>query len=52
LDTDPIFGVFFMAKYDERFKQQVVDEYRSGDIDLRALGSRYGLDESSRLAVT
>ncbi|SOZ39146.1 protein of unknown function (plasmid) [Cupriavidus neocaledonicus] len=27
MDTDPTFGVFFMAKYDEKFKRRVVERY-------------------------
>jgi transposase len=43
LDTDPTFGVFFMVKYDERFKQQIVDEYLNGDAGAKSLSRRYGL---------
>jgi transposase len=36
-----------MAKYDERFKQQVVDEYLAGDVGIRAVGARHGLDHAT-----
>jgi transposase len=32
-----------MAKYDEKFKLFVVQEYRAGDIGFKALGRRHGL---------
>jgi transposase len=32
-----------MTKYDERFKQRVVDEYLAGGIGAKELASRYGL---------
>jgi transposase len=43
LDTDPTFGVFFMAKYSERFRRRVVEEYLAGESGYRALGARYGV---------
>ena len=33
-----------MTKYDEQFRQQIVDEYLAGGIGYRALGARYGVD--------
>jgi transposase len=43
LDTDPTFGVFFMAKYAERFRLQVVQEYLGGEASTRTLAARYGV---------
>jgi len=47
LDTDPTFGVFFMARHDESFKLEVVRQYLSESIGARALASRYGLDHGT-----
>jgi transposase len=46
LDTDPTFGVFFMAKYDERFKKKVVEDYLAGVGGYRVLGAKYGVDQA------
>jgi transposase len=46
LDIDPTFGVFFMAKYDERFKRKLVDTYLRGGIGLPVLAARHGIDYS------
>jgi transposase len=43
LDIDPTFGVFFMAKYDEPFRLQVVQAYLNGDASTRTLATRYGV---------
>ncbi len=45
LDTHPTFGVFFMAKYNERFKLQVVQEYLAGpELGLQGdRGRQYGI---------
>jgi hypothetical protein len=50
LDIDPTFGVFFMTKYSEGFRQQVVDEYLAGDVGTETLAARRGGD-SPLLAV-
>ncbi len=42
-DTDPAFGVFFMAKYEERFRLQVVQEYLGGEASPRMLAARHGV---------
>jgi transposase len=47
LDTDPTFGVFFMAKYDEKFKLSVVREYESGKWGIKTLGKRHDLDAAT-----
>jgi transposase len=46
LDTNPTFGVFFMARYDEGFKRQVVQDYLAGIGGYRALGAKYGIDQA------
>jgi transposase len=43
LDTNPTFGVFFMAKYDEKFKSALVQEYLSNGGGYRALSAKYGV---------
>lgn len=43
----PTFGVFFMAKYEESFKLEVVRQHLSGSVGIRALASRYGLCRST-----
>ncbi|MGF6758390.1 transposase [Paraburkholderia sp. GAS42] len=35
-----------MTKYDEQFRQQLVDEYLAGDIGLEGLATRHGVDYS------
>jgi transposase len=42
LDTNPTFGVFFMAKYDEKFKKSVVQDYLAGGGGYKALAAKYG----------
>jgi transposase len=44
LDTNPTFGVFFMARYDEGFKQRVVQAYLSGDGGQKTLAAKYGIN--------
>ncbi|KVE03202.1 hypothetical protein WS65_22665, partial [Burkholderia anthina] len=39
----PTFGVFFMTKYNEQFKQRIVDEYFSGGIGIQSLAARHGV---------
>jgi transposase len=46
LDIHPTFGVFFMARHNERFKKAVVQAYLSGDGGYETLGSRYAVDPS------
>jgi len=46
LDTVPTFGVFFMARYDEGFKKQVVQEYLAGVVGYRALGAKHGIGQA------
>jgi len=43
LDTNPTFGVFFMAKYDEIFKRSVVQDYLAGGGGYKGLASKYGV---------
>jgi transposase len=43
LDTNPTFGVFFMAKYDEKFKRSVVQDYLAGGGGYRGLAAKYGV---------
>jgi len=43
LDTNPTFGVFFMAKYDEIFKRSVVQDYLAGGGGYRGLAAKYGV---------
>lgn len=40
----PTIGVFFMAKYDERFKLKVVKQYLAGKGGFRQVSQVYGLD--------
>ena len=35
-----------MARYDEKFKQSVVNEYLSGSAGLKTLGARYGVNQA------
>jgi len=44
LDTNPTFGVFFMAKYDEQFKLSVVQSYEAGKDGYKSIAQRYGLN--------
>jgi transposase len=46
LDINPTFGVFFMAKYDERFKRSLVDKYLSGSAGMDTLAKTAGIDKS------
>ncbi|WP_155627768.1 hypothetical protein, partial [Burkholderia territorii] len=34
---DPTFGVFFMTKYDERFRRRVVQAYLAGEAGTKTL---------------
>jgi transposase len=43
LDTDPTFGVFFMAKYGEQFKLKLVKEYQAGAGGVRTIAQRHGV---------
>jgi transposase len=43
LDTNPTLGVFFMAKYDEKFKIAVVQEYLAGGTGYKALAVKFGI---------
>ncbi|CAM2170001.1 hypothetical protein PSAC2689_10177 [Paraburkholderia sacchari] len=43
MDTDPTFGVFFMAKYDEQFRLRIVQEYLKGSVSTRALAACHGV---------
>jgi transposase len=43
LDINPTFGVFFMAKYDEKLKRSVVQEYLEGGDGYRGLSAKYGV---------
>jgi transposase len=47
LDTDPTFGVFFMAKYDQATRRKIVDEYLSGCGGFRELAKRHGIGRST-----
>jgi hypothetical protein len=49
LDTDPIFGVFFMAKYTEQFKLSVIQDFKTramGSRDIAAQGSRKAFERT------
>jgi len=48
LDINPTFGVFFMAKYDVKFKQEVVQKYLAGG-SARGLAKEYRLDHGIRV---
>ncbi len=37
------FGVFFMVKYDEGFKQQVVDAYLAGEGGYSYIAKKFGV---------
>lgn len=41
------FGVFFMAKYDERFKLSVVQHYKRGTQGVKVIAQQYGLDHAT-----
>jgi transposase len=43
LDINPTLGVFFMAKYDEKFKRSVVQEYLAGGGGYKSLAAKYGV---------
>ncbi|WP_156923559.1 transposase, partial [Burkholderia sp. WSM2232] len=43
MDTDPTFGVFFMAKYGEQFKLKLVKEYQAGAGGVRTIAQRHGV---------
>jgi transposase len=45
LDTNPTFGVFFMAKYDEKFKKSVVQDLLAGGGGYRTLSAKYGVND-------
>jgi transposase len=40
---NPTFGVFFMTKYDERFRQRLVDQYLRHEAGYDSLARRYGV---------
>jgi transposase len=42
LDTKPIFGIFFIAQYDEKFKQAIVEEYLKGASGYKVLSAKFG----------
>lgn len=44
MDVDPTFGGFYVAKYDERFKLQVVQGYVQGRRGFKELAHQFGLD--------
>jgi transposase len=46
LDTDPTFGVFFMAKYSEQLKHKMVKQYLGGGVGTRELAMRHGVSRS------
>jgi transposase len=46
LDTDPTFGVFFMAKYSEQLKLKLVKQYEAGLAGIEVLAKRYGVSRS------
>jgi transposase len=46
LDTDPTFGVFFMAKYSEQLKLKLVKEYLAGAGGTRVFAQRHGVGRS------
>jgi transposase len=46
LDTDPTFGVFFMAKYSEQLKLKLVKQYLAGISGARVLAQRHGVGYS------
>jgi transposase len=46
LDTRSTFGVFFMARHDEKFKKALVQAYLSGYGGYKALGSRHEVSPS------
>jgi len=43
LDVNPTFGVFFMTKYSEDLRRQIVDRYLSGNGGTKALAVEYGV---------
>jgi transposase len=46
LDTNPTFGVFFMAKYDQQFKLETIRQYLSGRFSYQDVAQRQGVDKS------
>jgi transposase len=46
LDINPTFGVFFMTKYDEKFKRRLVDQYLSGLAGMDTLAKTNGIHKS------
>jgi transposase len=40
---NPTFGVFFMAKYDERFRQKLVDQYLQNEAGYKSVAKRHGI---------
>jgi transposase len=47
LDTNPTFGVFFMAKYDTKFKHEVVLRCLSKGCSAKSVGKEYGLGHAT-----
>jgi len=47
LDTDPTFGVFFMAKYTEQFKLSVVEDYECGQSGYEGVAQEHGVDAAT-----
>jgi len=43
LDVNPTFGVFFMTKYSEDLRRQIVDRYLAGDGGTESLAKEYGV---------
>jgi transposase len=46
LDINPTFGVFFMTKYDQAFRQKLVEEYLASGLGFTSLSSKYGISRS------
>jgi transposase len=44
LGTNPTFGVFFMAQYDEEFKQAILEEYLKGASGFKVLSAKFGVN--------
>jgi transposase len=47
LDTDPTFGVFFMAKHSEQLKLKLVKQYLAGAAGTGVLAQEYGVARTS-----
>jgi transposase len=47
LDINPTSGVFFMTKYNEKQKLEIVQEYLSGSMGAESLGKKYGIGRTS-----